>query len=190
MSINHLESNLIFLKKLLIIINFHKNVLLVLPKTKNSNLDYMKTNPTTDNSNPDYNNTNEKKNRDQTQTQTQTQTQITTTHKKERKKKRNRDQKISSCSSTCSSFYSLFFPNRTQHPRTQTHHKNTKEKKKQTIISHPNSMTHKTNPSKTQQDPNRMIDLKKSVATSVVEVDLLGSAEEREADLTHHAPPI
>ena len=87
MSINHLESNLIFLKKLLIIINFHKNVLLVLPKTKNSNLDYMKTNPTTDNSNPDYNNTNEKKNRDQTQTQTQTQTQITTTHKKERKKK-------------------------------------------------------------------------------------------------------
>ena len=51
-------------------------------------------------------------------------------------------------------------------------------------------MTHKTNPSKTQQDPNRMIDLKKSVAASVVEVDLLGSAEEREADLTHHAPPI
>ena len=73
MSINHLESNLIFLKKLLIIINFHKNVLLVLPKTKNSNLDYMKTNPTTDNSNPDYNNTNEKKKqRSNTNTNTNT----------------------------------------------------------------------------------------------------------------------
>ena len=52
----------------------------------------------------------------------------------------------------------------------------------------PNSMTHKTNPSKTQQDPNRMIDLtdlKKSPIASVVEVDSLGLAEEREADLTH-----
>ena len=48
--------------------------------------------------------------------------------------------KNSSCSSTCSSFYSLFFPffpNQTQQPRTQTHHKNTKEKekRKQIIIS-------------------------------------------------------
>ena len=51
-------------------------------------------------------------------------------------------------------------------------------------------MTHKANSSKTQQDPNRMIDLKKSVAASVVEVDLLESVEEREVDLTHHAPPI
>ena len=51
-------------------------------------------------------------------------------------------------------------------------------------------MTHKTNPSKTQQDPNRMTDLKKSAAASMVEVDSLGSAEEREVDLTHHAPPI
>ena len=33
-----------------------------------------------------------------------------------------------------------------------------------------------------------MIDLKKSSATLVVKVDLLGSAEEREANLTHHAP--
>ena len=55
-----MESNLI-LKKLLIIINFHKNVLLVLPKIKNSNPDYMKTNPAIDNSNLDYNNTNEKR---------------------------------------------------------------------------------------------------------------------------------
>ena len=80
--------------------------------------------------------------------------------------------------------------NQTQHPRTQTHHKKTKEKKKQIIISHLNSMTHKTNPSKTQQDPNRITDLKKSVAASVVEVDSLGSAEEKEVDLTHHTPPI
>ena len=43
---------------------------------------------------------------------------------------------FTTCSSTCSSFYNLFFPNKTQHPRTQTHHKNTKEKKKQIIISH------------------------------------------------------
>ena len=59
--------------------------------------------------------------------------------KKKEKEKRNRDKKISSCSSTCSTFYSLFFlffPNQTQHLRTQTHHKNTKEKKKQIIISH------------------------------------------------------
>ncbi|KAL0000506.1 hypothetical protein SO802_014287 [Lithocarpus litseifolius] len=57
----------------------------------------------------------------------------------------------------------------------------------------PNSMTHKTNPSKTQQDRIRMtnlIDLKKSAATSMVEVDLLGSVKEREVDLTHHALPI
>ena len=56
-----------------------------------------------------------------------------------------------------------------------------------------NSMTHKTNPSKTQQDPNGMtylIDLKKSAAASVVEVDSLGLAEEKEADLTHHTSPI
>ena len=52
----------------------------------------------------------------------------------------------------------------------------------------PNSITHKTNPSKTQQDLNRMTnltDLKKSVAALVVEVDSLGSAKEKEADLTH-----
>ena len=69
-----MESNLIFLKKLLIIINFHKNVLLILPKTKNSNPDFKNTDSATNNSNPYYNNTNEKrkkKNRDQTQTQTQ-----------------------------------------------------------------------------------------------------------------------
>ena len=49
-------------------------------------------------------------------------------------------------------------------------------------------MTHKTNPSKTQQDPNGMtdlIDLKKSAVASVVEVDSLGSTEERDADLTN-----
>ena len=181
---------------------------------KNSNPNYKNTNPTTNNSNLDHNNTNEKK-----------------------WKKRNKDKKISSCSSTCSSFYNLFFLNQTQHPRTQTHHKSTKEKKKQIIISHslidepefshsfltrttlsvsrpkqhdtqnqdqlsrsqdPNSMTHKTNPSKTQQDPNgmtNMIDLKKSAAALVVEVDSLevdslGSAKKRGADLTHHAPSI
>ena len=52
----------------------------------------------------------------------------------------------------------------------------------------PNSITHKTNPNKTQQDLNRMTnltDLKKSVAALVVEVDSLGSAKEKEADLTH-----
>ena len=51
-------------------------------------------------------------------------------------------------------------------------------------------MTHKTNPSKTQQDPNRMTDQKKSAVASVVVVDSLGLVEEREADLTHHALPI
>ena len=53
-----------------------------------------------------------------------------------------------------------------------------------------NNMTYKTNPSKTQQDPNRMTDLKKSVTASVVEVDSLGLVEEREVNLIHHAPPI
>ena len=59
--------------------------------------------------------------------------------KKKRKKKEIEIKKIPSCSSTCSTFYSLFFPffpNQTQHLRTQTHHKNTKENKKQIIISH------------------------------------------------------
>ena len=52
----------------------------------------------------------------------------------------------------------------------------------------PNSMTHKTNPSKTQQDPNRMTDLKKSAVASVVEVDSLGSEEERRHKI-HPCPP-
>ena len=60
-----MESNLIFLKKLLIIINFHKIVFLVFPKTKNSNPDYKNIDPTTNNSNPDYNNTNEKRKKKQ-----------------------------------------------------------------------------------------------------------------------------
>ena len=98
---------------------------------KNSNPDYKNTNPTTNNSNPNYNNTNEKRKR---------KTEIKHKHRprsqQHKWKKRNRDQKISSCSSTCSSFNSLFFPNQTQHPRTQTYHKNTKEKQKQIIISH------------------------------------------------------
>ena len=146
----------------------------------------MKTNPATDNSNPGYNNTNEKRKKKKQRSNTNTDP----NHNNTKEKKRNRDQKISSCSSTCSSFYSLFSPNQTQHPRTETHHKKTKEKKKQIIISHPNSKTHKTNPSKTQQGPNRMTDLKKSTAALVVEVDSLGSSKEREANLTHHTPLI
>ena len=98
---------------------------------KNSNPYYKNTNSATNNSNPDYNNTNEKRKK---------KIEIKHKHKprlqQHKWKKRNRDQKISSCSSTCSSFYNLFFPNQTQHPRTQTHHNNTKEKKKQIIISH------------------------------------------------------
>ena len=39
-------------------------------KKKNSNPDYMKTNPTTDNSNLDYNNTNEKRKKQRSNTNT------------------------------------------------------------------------------------------------------------------------
>ena len=52
----------------------------------------------------------------------------------------------------------------------------------------PNSMSYKINPSKTQQDPNRMTNLKKSAATSVVQVDSLGSEEERRRTI-HPCPP-
>ena len=56
-----MEFNLILKKKILSIINFHKNVLLVLPKTKNSNPNYKNTEVVTNNSNLDYNNTNKKR---------------------------------------------------------------------------------------------------------------------------------
>ena len=46
----------------------------------------------------------------------------------------------------------------------------------------------KTNPNKTQQDPNRITDLKKSAAASVVEVDSLGSEEECRRKI-HPCPP-
>ena len=93
-------------------------------------------------------------------------------------------------------FFNLFFILQLVLPKSNPASKNSnpsqehQRKEKQIIISYLNSMTHKTNPSKTQQDPNRMTDQKKSAVASVVGVDSLGLAEEREADLTYHALPI
>ena len=57
----------------------------------------------------------------------------------------------------------------------------------------PNNMTTQNQDQLSRsQDLNKMIDLidlKKSATASVVEMDSLGLAKEREADLTHHASP-
>ena len=180
--------------------------------------------PSNKNSNPDYNNTNEKRKK---KLRSNTNTDLNhnnTNEKRKKEKKRNRDQKISSCSSTCSSqikpsiqelkpitrtpkkrktklsslTLSLMNPSSPIHSqqeqlsRSQDPNNMTTQNQDQLSRSQdPNSMIYKTNTSKTQQDPNRMtdlIDLKKSVVTSVVEVDSLGSEEERRRKI-HPCPP-
>ena len=49
-------------------------------------------------------------------------------------------------------------------------------------------MTHKTNPSKTQQDPNRMTDLTDLKKSATASVDSLGFEEERHRKI-HPYPP-
>ena len=180
------------------------------PNNKNSNPDYKNTNEkkkkqrSNTNTDPDHNNTNEKKETEikkflhvlqlvfhltacssQIKPSIQELKPITRTPKK-------RKNKLSSLTLSLMNSSSPIHSQQEQLSRSQDPNNMTTQNQDQLSQSQdPNSMTHKTNPNKTQQDPNRMTDLtdlKKSAAASVVEVDSLGSEEERCRKI-HPYPP-